>query len=61
MTLVRNSFCFEHGYPRVPQSYSIYGVGGQVNHYVAGEDGWVWTVPLVRNNGSVDSVQAFGV
>ena len=39
LTLVRNSFCFEQDYPRVPMSYSILGVGGVVKDYTAGLDG----------------------
>ena len=42
-------------------SYSVCGIGGQVHHYTAREDSWVWTVPLVRNSGVIDSVQCFGV
>ena len=42
-------------------SYSILGVGGVVKDYTAGLDGWLWTVPLIRNNGTVDSLKCFGV
>ena len=61
MTLVKNSFCIEQGYPCQPQSYSIIGVRGNVQHYNAGEDGFLWTVPLVQMSGEVNTVQAFGV
>ena len=42
-------------------SYSICGVGGEVQHYIAGQGGFLWTIPLVRTDGSVDTVKAFGV
>ena len=39
LTLVRNSFCIERAYPRVPISYVVCGVGGIVKYYTAGKDG----------------------
>ena len=61
MTLARNSFCRKQGFPYKCQDYSIIGVRGDAQHYTAGIDGFLWTVPMFITEGKVDSVKEFRV
>ena len=61
LTLVNNSFAREQKFGKINASYSLQGIGGTVNHYQSGKDGYLWLVPLLRNTGKIDWVKAYGV
>ena len=61
LTLVNNTFAREQKFGKINASYSLQGIGGTVNHYQSGKDGYLWLVPLLRNTGKIDWVNAYGV
>ena len=61
LTLVNNSFAREQNFSKINATYSMQGIGGTINHYQSGKDGFLWKIPLHRNTGKIDWVVAYGV
>ena len=49
MTLINNDFAQKQNLRKIDSSYTNQGVGGNIIHYKAGVDGFLWKIPLHRN------------
>ena len=61
ITLVSNFFAKRNNLPFEEATYTLAGVGSKATTYNSGENGRIYTVPLIDFNGEIVSVKAFSV
>ena len=59
ITLVSSFFTKKNNLPFKEATYTLAGVGSKATTYNSGENGRIYTVPLMDSNGEIVSVKAF--
>ena len=61
ITLVSSFFAKKNNLPFKEATYTLAGVGSKATTYNSGENGRIYTVPLMDSNGEIVLVKAFSV
>ena len=61
ITLVSSFFTKKNNLPFEEATYTLAGVGSKAITYNSGENGRIYTVPLMDSNGEIVSVKAFSL